>query len=152
VSDGPRFFIRPGMDVYNSRQDRYLGSVVRVVHDTPSIAGGNKAERTASRDVGDSASIVHEEGAVTGHVESRGKRTLGEDLGPVPTARFGNTGPDRQSAGNEYATGIRDLPPDISHIMVRPGRMNFGPFTPTFTVSSSEILSSSMERIVLDWE
>jgi hypothetical protein len=226
VSNRPHYFIRPGMDVYNALQDRYLGSVVRVIHNTPTtpadrvrtaapsssahdagttapslsaddvgtvapslsvdgvgtVAPGCLSRRMSARAQGNSpeqpehhqdasttdddaehssdiaehsrgsAPIVHEEGAVTGHAEPRGNRTLGEDLGPVPTARFGNTGPHRQSAGQEYATNVRDLQPDVSHFLVRPGRINLGFLTRPFTVPSSAVLSTSMERIVIDWE
>jgi hypothetical protein len=140
------------MDVYSMGQERYLGSVVRVIHDEPSIAGGDKAQRTGSGDVGGSTSMVHEEGNVTGHANAAGNRMLGESRGPVPSAHLGNTGPERQSAGQEYATGIRDIPPDVAYFLVRPGRMNWGIFTPTFSVPASAVRSIAMERIVVDWE
>ena len=148
----PRFFIRRGMDVYSVHQDRYLGSVIRVVHDDSSVAPGDKAERTASAGIGSDAPMVHEEGNVTGHAEHRGVRILGEEKGPVPTIASGNTGPNRQSAGEEYATGLRGLQPDVSHFLVRPGRINLGVLTRPLTVPASAVVSISMERIVVDWE
>jgi hypothetical protein len=149
---GPHFLIRPGMDVYTARQDRYLGTVVGVVHDTASVAPGGKAERTASSRVGSDRPMVHEEGNVTGHAEQRGTRMLGEEMGPVPTMATGNTGPTRQSAGEDYATHVRDIQPDVSHFLVRPGRINFGPLTRALTIPASALVSVSMERIVVNWE
>jgi hypothetical protein len=148
----PHLFVRPGMDVYSARQDRYVGSVVRVIHDTPSISAGGKAERTGSASARGDAPIVHEEGNVVGHGVERGTRMLGEEMGPVPTMAAGNTGPARQSAGEEYATAVRDLEPDVSHFLVRPGRINLGPLTRTVTIPASAVLSVSMERVVVDWE
>ena len=148
----PAFFIRPGMDVYNHRQDRYLGTVVRVFHGAPQVATGDQAQKTGSAGVGGNAPMVHEEGNVTGHAEARGKRMLGEEMGPVPTIAAGNTGPILQSAGQEYAIGIRDIQPDVSHFTVRPGRINLGPLTPALTISASALVSISMERIVVDWD
>jgi hypothetical protein len=150
--NGPRFAIRRGMDVYSSGQKRYLGSVVRVIHSGSSVSPGGKAERTASAGIGADAPLVHEEGNVTGHADERGTRMLGEEMGPVPTVAAGNTGPTRQSAQREYATDVRDTAPDVSHFLVRPGRINLGPLTRTVRIPSSAVIGISMERIVVDWD
>ena len=149
---GPHLFIRPGMDVYSERQDRYLGCVVRVIRGEPSPAPDDQAQRTGSGSPPGDAPMVHDEGNVTGHAEPAGKRMLGESRGPVPTGQFGNTGPDRQSAGQGYATQVRDTPPDVAYFLVRPGRVNWWFLTPTFSVPISAVRSISMERVVVDWE
>lgn len=147
-----RLFIRPGMDVYSARQDRYIGAVIRVIHGTAAGSGGGQAKAPARGAAPGNASLVHEEGNVAGHGEARGRRMLGEEMGPVPTLGLGNTGPTRQSAGGEYATGVRDGGPDVSHFLVRPGRMNLGPLTRAITIPATAVLSVSLERIVVDWE
>jgi hypothetical protein len=149
---GPNLYIRPGMDVYSTRQDRYLGSVVRVIHGEPSVAPDDKAQRTGSAGPPGDAPMVHEEGNVTGSSEPEGKLALGESRGPVPSGQLGNTGPDRQSAGQGYATRVRDIPPDVAYFLVRPGRVNWWFLTPTFSVPTSAVRSISMERVVVDWE
>jgi hypothetical protein len=138
------------MDAYNARQDRYLGSVVGVVRDlkadsSQAVSGGRGA-------IGPDVALSHEEGHEAGHAEHRAQEKLGEEMGPVPTEAFGNTGPRRQSAPEGYATQIRDLPPDVSHFLLRPDRLNLGPLAPTVKVSVSAVLSISMERVVLDWD
>jgi hypothetical protein len=140
------------MDVYSSGQKRYLGTVIRVVHGEPSGSSGGKAQRTASAGIGGDAPIVHEEGNVTGHADQRGTRMLGEEMGPVPTIAAGNTGPTRQSAQREYATDVHDMAPDVSHFLVRPGRINLGPLTHAVTIPSSAVIGISMVRIVVYWD
>jgi hypothetical protein len=129
----PHLYLRLGMDAYNAKQDRYLGTVVGVTHAPSSEPPPGEPEKSGS----------------AGH---RATRMLGEEMGPVPTIALGNTGPLRQSAAEVYGTSIQDLAPDVSHFLLRPGRLNLGPLTSPIEVPVSDILSISMDRIVLDWE
>jgi hypothetical protein len=140
------------MDAYNARQDRYLGTVVGVTHAPSSEPPPGKPEKSGSAGIGSDVALIHEEGHRAGHAGHRATRMLGEEMGPVPTMALGNTGPLRQSAAEVYGTRIQDLAPDVSHFLLRPGRLNLGPLTSPIEVPVSDILSISMDRIVLDWE
>jgi len=155
-----RFPLRPGMDVYSAYQDEYIGSVVRLLLGSAgSGRGTQEGERNPTRSPDPSAAggaapsnigLVHEEGAVVGHTENKGSRMLGEEMGPVPTAAGGNSGPLRQSAAHAYATTGEPPLPDVRWLVVRPGRLNLGILTSPLYVPGSAIRSISMERIVLD--
>ncbi|HEX6508587.1 MAG TPA: hypothetical protein VF221_13240 [Chloroflexota bacterium] len=147
ASPRTRLRIRAGMDVYNSYQNRYLGSVVRVWRGTsPAGSGARAAEKEGTIQ---STPLTHEEGHVAQHAGSQGKRILGEELGPVPTIGLGNTGPMAQSAESDYATRDDDSLSDVIYFAVRPGRINLGILTPSFYVPSDAVESLSMERVVL---
>ncbi|MGH2442986.1 MAG: hypothetical protein ACRDFX_07475 [Chloroflexota bacterium] len=145
--------IRRGMDVYNANQDRYLGTVISVtgprfgeVPSPPERRFGQMESEPAPENI----SLLHEQGGRTGHAGYRGNPILGEQAGPVPTAATGNSGPQRQSASRGYATGRPESSREIHYIGVRTGRVNLGPFTPLLYIPGSAIVSTSMERIVVD--
>ncbi|MGH2449039.1 MAG: hypothetical protein ACRDFS_10630 [Chloroflexota bacterium] len=129
----PSLSIRPGMDVYSAYQDQYIGSVVRVWRSE--ATGDDKL-------TGNELGYAHHDA---------GSKVPGEELGPFPTARAGNTGPQQQSPRNDFATEPPGKP-GVVLFAVRPGRVNLGPLTPSIYVPSSAVRSISMERIVLDVE
>jgi hypothetical protein len=143
------------MDVYSAYQDQYIGSVVKVWHGDGAPAGqpgpGSSPQETGSaREETQNPHLVHEEGRTVDPTRHVGRQQLGEEMGPFPTMAVGNTGPRRQSAGDHYATEVRDLQPDVLYFAVRPGRLNLGPLTRPLYVPTSAVHSVSMERIVLD--
>jgi hypothetical protein len=149
------FPIRPGMDVFNADQTRYIGTVVGVRYGEGGGSGGQQESGpnpTGSETAPPSAPMVHEEGKVASTLESEGSRKLGEELGPVPTIGYGNRGPVNQSAGHEYATAETREYRAVRALVVRPGRINLGPLTSTFEVPAKAIRSISLERIVVDTE
>lgn len=155
-----RLRIRPGMDVYSAYQDQYIGSVVgvrrRTERDTGQVVSSPASERGAgARETGSAPeavqgipNLVHEEGASAQPVGYVGHRQLGEEMGPVPTAEAGNTGPLNQSAQHAYATGAAE-PASLTAFVVRPGRINLGPLTRPLYIPPAAIHSISMERVVL---
>lgn len=147
------FSIRPGMDVFNADQTRYIGTVVGVRYGDGGGSGGQQeggANPTGSETAPPSSPMVHEEGRVASTIVSDGTRTLGEELGPVPTIGYGNRGPVNQSAGHEYATEETREYRAVRAVVVRPGRINLGPLTPTFDVPVGAIRSISLERILVE--
>jgi hypothetical protein len=143
------------MDVYSAYQDEYLGSVIRVWHGDggaagPPGAGSGPRESGSAREATQNPHLVHEEGAAVDPTRRVGRQQLGEEMGPFPTMAIGNSGPKRQSAGDHYATEIKDLEPDVLYFAVRPGRLNLGPLTRPLYIPTSAVRSISMERIVLD--
>jgi hypothetical protein len=141
-----RLHIRPGMDVYSSYQDEYIGSVIRVAKRSTD-ADAPDPERPHAPD---QIPLVHEEGHQEEHATGRGSRILGEEIGPGPTIAVGNTGPVRQSADRRYATNPEAPLPDVVYFVVRPGRLNLGPLTRPLYIPTDAVESVSMERIVLD--
>jgi hypothetical protein len=142
------------MDVFNAPQDRYIGSVVRVWRsDRPMPSarerGAERSQTGAAKHAKSNPSLTHEEGHQADPTQHAGHKVLGESLGPFPTAGAGNTGPQRQSAEEQYATGSHK-PGDVVLFAVRPGRMNLGPLTPPLYVPVSAVHSVSLERVVLD--
>lgn len=117
----------------------------------PSAArrGAGVGQTESEEHVMSGPSLTHEEGHEVSPTEHAGSRMLGESLGPFPTAGAGNTGPQRQSAQGEYATGTHQ-PGDIVFFAVRPGRINLGFLTPPLFVPVSAVRSVSLERVVLD--
>lgn len=118
--------IRPGMDVYSTYQNQYLGTVIAVTR------------RAAPREP-----VATPKGG-----RAPGSEVLGEALGPVPTDEVGNTGPRAQSAANAYATRLGPVPADVVAFVVRPGRAN--PRARPLYVPTAAVRSISMERIILD--
>ena len=155
-----RLHIRPGMDVYSSYQDQYIGSVVGVRRRSEKDAGregsppaserGSGAGETGSAPeaVRGNPELVHEEGASVQPTRYLGRRQLGEEMGPFPTAEVGNTGPLNQSAEHAYATGAAE-PSGLTAFVVRPGRINLGPLTRPLYIPPAAIHGVSMERVVL---
>lgn len=147
----PSLDIRPGMDVYNEDQTRYLGCVVTVAY-VDGVSGGpqeNGSNPTGSVRPAHVAPMVHEQDRITDSLEHAGKHTLGEELGPVASRELGNAGPQSQSAGNIYATHPTAYTCAAVSFTVRPGRLNFGRLTPTREYFISAVRSISMERIVV---
>jgi hypothetical protein len=143
------------MDVYSAYQDQYIGSVVKVWHGDGAAfgtraAGSSPHETGSTRGQTQNPHLVHEEGRSVDPTRHVGRQQLGEEMGPFPTMEVGNTGPKRQSAGDHYATAVKDLTPDVLYFAVRPGRLNGGPLTRPLYVPTSAVRSVSMERIVLD--
>lgn len=152
----PTLDIRPGMDMYSADPARYLGSVVAVLR-LPRTGGGGGPRAggpnpTGSEDEPANPILSQEQGAQMGSTapERRGTRTLGEEIGPVPTMALGNTGPPRQSAGAAYATHPDSHVPDVTHMAVRPGRLNLGPLSPPVYVPVEAVCALSMERVVIE--
>lgn len=145
-----RLRIRPGMGVWDAWQEHFLGSVIRVQYGTPPIPEG---AREVEKEAGvESHPLVHEEGQIVTHAGSQGNRQNGESMGPFPTARLGNHGPQTQSAEADYATHQFDDLTSVISFTVRPGRINLGIFTRPFYVPSTAVHSISMERVVVDVE
>lgn len=145
-----RLHIRPGMDVYTTRQDSYIGSVLHVHHTgTSGPSGGGE---TGSEGPAANVPLVHEEQNVESSSENKGQRMLGEEKGPVPTIALGNTGPERQSEAGAYATGREDALADVDWFAVRPGRLNLGFLTPPLYIPVTAVRSMAMDRVVLDVE
>lgn len=153
--------IRPGMDVYNTYQNQYIGSVVKVwrqpqPHPTPTERGATARQTgSAPETLAGTPELVHEEGAATSPVSRSGdvsnpEARLGEEMGPFPTIAVGNTGPIKQSSAHHYATGDTGPPADVVCFAVRPGRINLGILTPPLYVPTSAVRSVSMERVILD--
>jgi hypothetical protein len=141
------------MDVYSADQTRYIGSVVAVRRaDQPHSPRGGSAPESGSADQAahGNPALVHEEDASVSPNIHRGKRQLGEEMGPFPTLAVGNTGPTNQSASQAYATEPRQAAPDVVSFVVRPGRINLGPLTRPLYIPTSAVRSVSMERVVLD--
>jgi hypothetical protein len=150
--------IRHGMDVYSAYQDHYLGTVVGVWHSA--VVEPDPADRGATpeqtQSVGHSAEggstlQVEEDHSQHTH-EATASRTLGEDLGPFPTRRAGNTGPTHQAAGQHYATTPRHTQRGVVYFAVRtirPGSL-LNLVAPRLYIPTTAILSISMERIVLN--
>lgn len=145
--------IHRGMDVFSAYQDRFIGSVVGILDSSTSRPGPSQedgANPTGSEQPPPNVSLVHEEGAQVGSSEHRAAHRLGEEMGPVPTVAFGNSGPVTQSAENEYAIGRTAS--GTRCFVVRPGRLNLGPLTRPLYIPTSAVRSISMERIVVDVE
>jgi len=149
--------IRPGMDVYSTYQNQYIGSVIAVRHGTviegrqPRPEGGQNP--TGSEQSPPTARIAQEQGGPTTVTDSRQRHVLGEELGPVSTMATGNSGPRRQSADEAYATTpgrIQSTTPAVVSFTVRPGRLNLGPLSRPLYVPASAVRAISMERVVLD--
>lgn len=141
ATEGGAYDIRPGMDVFNAYQDRYIGSVVSMVHG-PTGSGGDGKQNSGPIPLSATVSAAP--------TEQRGQRMLGEELGPVPTIALGNTGPDRQSAANQYATHPQSTRGNATHIAIRPGRLNLGPLSRVVYVPVEAVRSLSMERLVVE--
>lgn len=143
--------IRPRMDVFSAYQNQYIGSVVAVMQRTDDSVGAQDSGSNPTRSEPrlNSVSLVHEEGNVAGQAEHRGERRLGEDMGPVPTSGYGNTGPITQSASRAYATHPEDVSKAILYLVIRPGRLNLGPLTRPVYIPWSAVGSISMDRVVL---
>ncbi len=149
--------IRPGMDVYSTYQNQYIGSVIAVRHGTviegrqPRAEGGQNP--TGSEQSPPTARIAQEQGGPTNITNDQQRHVLGEELGPVPTMATGNSGPRRQSADEAYATTSdhhQSTSAAVTSFTVRPGRLNLGPLTWRLYVPASAVRSISMERIVLE--
>ena len=124
--------IQIGMDVFDAYQQKYIGAVIGTLHED----GGG-----ASRDLQDRAA---------NGPPSASSKTLGEELGPVPSANMGNTGPLNQSALHAYATHLEAPHRDVRFLEVRPGRLNLGFLTLPLYVPAAAIRSISMERIIVE--
>ena len=144
----------PGMDVFTADQTRYIGSVTRVLwkRGNKSAGAGPAQTGSAREDIEGTTGLVHEEGASQSPTEHIGTQMLGEEMGPVPTIQFGNHGPERQSAGQHYATAPHDDDRQAQYLVVRPGRINLGILTPPLWIPINAVRSISMERVVLDVE
>lgn len=143
--------IRPGMDVFNDDQTRYIGAVIGV------SLGGQEDTGAGARETGSSQEarqgnppLVHEQGATVSPTDVQLPQQLGEEMGPVPTMSMGNSGPVEQSAGHHYATDPEGELREVESFTVRPGRINLGILTPPINVPASAIRSISMERVVLN--
>jgi hypothetical protein len=142
--------VRRGMDVYNADQSRYIGTVIGVTAGGRETAGAGPRETGSSEEAREgNPALVHEEQATVSPTDVKLKQQLGEEMGPVPTMRFGNTGPVNQSAGRHYATGTEGDLSEIVSLTVRPGRINLGFLTGPLWIPASAIRSISMERVVL---
>jgi len=125
--DAPRLTIRRGMDVYDTDQTDYIGSVIEVVaSESPVNTSGESKTADASS---------------KGHV-------FGEELGPFPTISAGNTGPASQSKARQYGTRNHDLYESVTGVVVRPGRRN--PIARPLYIPLDAIRSISMDRLILD--
>jgi sporulation protein YlmC with PRC-barrel domain len=124
----PRLTIRRGMDVYDTDQSSYIGSVIDVVR-----AAGHAVR---ARDAGPKPEKTND-----GHV-------LGEELGPFPTIAAGNSGPVNQSAAHGYATGNHDTNAEVTAIVVRPGHRN--PLARPLHIPFEAVRSIAMDRLILD--
>lgn len=141
--------IRPGMDVYGPYQTEYIGMVVAVERNAPQSPGAGARQTGSSPEaVQGNPALMHEGGGVASPTPVVDAKTLGEEMGPVPTVALGNSGPIEQSAANQYATAPRHGP-QVTRFAIRPGRINLGPLTPAFWVSVVDVRSVSMERVVL---
>lgn len=147
--------IRPGMDVFDSYQYRYIGTVVHVIRG--GTGGGGGPDRpgpnpTGSEQAPANPTLSQEQDSAVQSTspERRGERVLGEELGPVPTIGLGNSGPVRQSAGDGYATHPDSPAPNVTHMAVRPGRLNLGILTPVVYVPVNAVQCLSMERVVVE--
>ncbi len=145
---------RRGMDVFTADQEQYIGTVTRVLWGRRERSIGAGAEETGSSAsaVEGNPELVHEEGARVSPTEHLAPRQLGEEMGPVPTIAFGNTGPEEQSAAQHYATGLHGPERKAEYLVVRPGRINLGILTPPLWVPVAAVRSVSMERVVVDVE
>lgn len=143
------FPIRPGMDVFGAHQNEYIGTVTEVWHGAVINAAvrPSSGERASQAEL-HTPGLQHEQGGTVSPTETIGNREGGEEMGPFPTIAVGNTGPVQQSASHAYATA--GAFPSVLYFAVRPGRLNFGPFTPVLYIPADAICSISQERIVLD--
>ncbi len=124
----PRVTIRRGMDVYDTDQTEYIGSVIEVVSGGRQTIGANVARLPASS-------------PKNGHV-------FGEQLGPFPTISVGNTGPDNQSKARSYGTRHGGAVENVTGIVVRTGRRN--PLARPLYIPFDAIRSIAMDRLILD--
>ncbi len=122
----PRLTIRRGMDVYDTDQTEYIGSVIEVVAGESPVSGGDQKSADVSSN---------------GHV-------FGEELGPFPTISLGNTGPASQSKARQYGTRNHDLYQSVTGVVVRTGRRN--PLARPLYIPFDAIRSMSMDRLILD--
>ncbi len=124
----PRVTIRRGMDVYDTDQTEYIGSVIEVVSGDRQAIGANTAPPPAAS-------------SKNGHV-------FGEELGPFPTIAVGNTGPDSQSKARSYGTRHGGAVENVTGVVVRPGRRN--PLARPLYIPFDAIRSIAMDRLILD--
>jgi hypothetical protein len=114
--------IRHGMDVF-TLDGVWLGTVRRI-----DAAG-------AAEDLPDLSPAVKQSSAVSG-----------ESRGPVPTQRYGNRGPERQSTREDYATRPALSPPLGS------GTITFGKYHGLIgrrTVPLDDVRNVALERVIL---
>jgi hypothetical protein len=114
--------IRHGMDVF-TLDGAWLGTVRRI------DAAGD------AEDMPELSAAVRQSSAVSG-----------ESLGPVPTQRYGNRGPERQSAREDYAIKPALSPPLGS------GTITFGKYHALVgrrTVSLDDVQNVALERVIL---
>lgn len=151
--------VRPGVDVFSADQNEYIGHVIAAIGDAPS-SGSTQAGRAARETDSaaarggesqaryqQSAALVHEEDHTVSPSHYQGQRTLGEEMGPFPTIAMGNTGPGRQSAGQNYAIDQPEETAGSACFVVRPGRIN--PLARPLYIPVSAVHSISLERVVL---
>ena len=127
---GARFTIRRGMDVYDTGYENYIGSVIETITAEMGTNGARPSGQGRDRQL-------------AGHV-------FGEELGPFPTVRVGNTGPDSQSRVNDYGTHGQEALGSVAGIVVRPGRVN--PFARPLYIPLRFIRSIAMDRLILNVE
>ena len=124
--------IQIGMDVFDAYQQTYIGAVIG----------------TLNKNGGDAP--PHLQNTAAEEPSSATSKTLGEELGPVPSANAGNTGPLNQSALYAYATHLQVPQREVAFLEVRPRRLNLGFLTPPLYIPVTAIRSVSMERIVVE--
>lgn len=116
--------IRPWMDVYTI-DGEWLGAVLRV-------HPGDTSDSTSG------APFAPHEPA---------SQPDGESIGPMPTQRYGNSGPARQSPAQHYATDRIDTPSIGTDAQLFIGKY-FG-LTERRTIPLDAVQTVAMERIIL---
>jgi len=134
------------MDVYSAYQDQYIGSLIAVWSD----AMARTEPHTDRQELRPHVHVLKPEGdtdVFSSYYE--GNPQLGEAAGPFPTVSVGNTGPNQQSAANDYASAAEKVA-QVRLLTVRPGRISLGFMTRPLYVPVAAVTEVSMERVVLD--